>query len=485
MTAPVPTVPVAVPETNGHMANHADHRQPRTRDDHVLQEHPATDLGNARRLVAEHGRDLLWAPQLGAWLAWDGRRWAEDITGEADRRAKAVVDGLLEAANGLSDQERDQKVRHYLKSSGASRLRAMVDVAKTEPSMPITVDQLDRDPYLFNAQNCIIDLRSGERLPHDRKRLLTKIGSTSYDPDAKSPTWLRFIQSVFDDDTTLISFVQRFAGMCLTADVSEQLMVFAHGPGANGKSTLLNSLRSAVGSYGLQLDPRILTVTQHESHPTGLTDLLGARFVTTIETEAGRHLAEALVKQLTGGDPIRARRMRADYFEFMPTHKLWIAGNHLPRINGTDHGIWRRIVIVPFDVTFEGDRQDKSLPAELAAERPGILTWMVEGCLDWLRNGLRIPARVTTATAEYRRTEDHLGRFIATCCVEDAHALVTTRSLREEYERWCEMEGERPWSAQAVGRELSARGFDSAQVGVSRARSWLGIGLVAEAGEQI
>lgn len=448
-------------------------------------EQPATDLGNARRLVAEHGDDLLWAPQLGTWLAWNRHRWAEDVTGEAERRAKDVVDGLLQAANELAGKDRDEKLRHYLKSSSASRIRAMVDLAKTEPNMPVTVDQLDRDAFLFNAENGIVDLRSGDLLQHNRSRLLTKVSGTTYDPDATAPRWKQFVHEVFDGDTMLINFVQRFAGYSLTADVSEQSMVFAHGVGANGKSTFLNVLRAAVGNYGLQLDPRILMVTQHESHPTGLTDLLGARLVTTIETEAGRLLAEALVKQLTGGDPIRARRMRCDYFEFQPTHKLWLAGNHLPRISGTDHGIWRRIAVVPFDVTFEGEQQDKALPAKLAAETPGILAWMVQGCLEWQRNGLQVPDRVKAATAEYRSTEDHLGRFLSACCIVDDNVYVTTRSLRETYEQWCETEGERAWSAQAVGRELTARGFDSAQVGQSRARSWLGIGLLTEEGEQI
>jgi len=446
---------------------------------------PATDLGNARRLVSFHGADLRYAPQLGTWLCWDGRRWAEDVTGEAERRAKAVVDALFDEAGSFEGEKRSEQLKYYIKSSSAGRLRAMVELARTEPTVPVTVDQLDSEPFLLNVRNGLVDLRTGALLPHDRARLLTKLAGTSYAPTARAPTWSRFIDDIFNGDAELAGFVQRFAGMCLTADVSEQTMIFAHGVGANGKSTMLNALRAAAGGYGLQLDPRILTVAAHEAHPTGLTDLRGARLVTTIETEAGKQLAETLVKQLTGGDPIRARRMRADYFEFMPTHKLILAGNHLPRINGTDHGIWRRIAVVPFEVTFEGDRQDKHLPAKLAAESPGILRWMVEGCLEWQRSGLCVPGRVRAATADYRRTEDHLGRFIGSCCVVGDTFSVTSRALREVYEQWCEDEGERAWSAHAIGRELLARGFDSAQVGAARTRSWLGIGLLSEGGERL
>ncbi len=206
--------------------------------------------------------------------------------------------------------------------------------------------------------------------------------------------------------------------------------------------------------------------------------------VTTTETEAGKRLAEALVKSLTGGDPIRARRMRMDYFEFMPTHHIWLAGNHLPPIRGTDLGIWRRIALVPFDVTFEGERQDAELPDKLAAEARGILAWAIRGCIEWQREGLHIPERVKAATAQYRAAQDHVGRFLGECCIPDANAHISAKSLRENYEAWCTEQGEKPWSAKALGAELSDRGFSSSQMGASRTRSWRGLGLIAEGGER-
>ena len=221
----------------------------------------------------------------------------------------------------------------------------------------------------------------------------------------------------------------------------------------------------------------MLTVAAHEQHPTGLTDLRGARLVSTIETEAGRKLNEALVKRLTGGDPIRARRMHKDFYEFLPSHKLWFAGNHLPRIDGTDHGIWRRLALIPFHARFDNGQADKNLPAKLATEAPGILAWMVRGCLEWQQDGLQIPAAVKAATKEYRTTQDHVGRFLADACLVDEHATVTARALRAGYEAWCTEQGERPWTAQALGRELSSRGYD--RTGGGRAgHNWLGLDLV-------
>lgn len=441
---------------------------------------PLTELGIARRLVADLESEALYAPQLRTWYFYDGTRYAEDVTGEIDRRAKAVIDRLH--AEALFDHERrDELAKAWLKFQTASKIRAVIELAATEPGMPVTMDQFDADPWSLNVANGVVDLRTGALRPHDPAELHSKVVPFDYIPDAKAPTWMAFLDDVFNGDPDLISFVQRYAGYSLTGDVSEQLLLFGHGSGANGKSTMFGMLRQLAGDYGVQLDPSVLTASAHEAHPTGLTDLRGARLVTTTETEAGKRLAEALVKQLTGGDPIRARRMRADYFEFWPSHHIWLAGNHLPPIRGTDLGIWRRIALVPFDVTFEGERQDPHLPEKIAAEAEGILAWAIQGCMEWQRDGIRIPERVKAATAKYRTSQDHVGRFITECCIIDPNAYVTAKSLRECYENWCTEEGERPWSAKALGSELSDRGFDVALRGPasSRARTWLGIGLAA------
>lgn len=442
---------------------------------------PLTELGMARRLVAIHGNTIRHSPQYRTWLVWNGSQWAEDITGAVQRKTKDVIDRLHGQAR-FDPERREELTRAWLKFQSAARVRAIIELASTEPTIPVTVDQLDTDPWALNVANGIVDLRSGQLRPHDPTEMITKIVPIPYSAEVPCPIWERFLNEVFDGDAELIAFVQAFAGYSLTGDVREQLLIFAHGSGANGKSTMLGTLRRLAGDYGVQLDPTVLTAGQHDQHPTGLTDLRGARLVTTVETEANRRLAEALVKQLTGGDPIRARRMRGDYFEFWPTHTIWLAGNHLPAIRGTDLGIWRRIALVPFDVTFEGERQDPELPARLAAESAGILAWAVRGCLEWQRNGLKVPQRVQAATAQYRTSQDHLGRFLEECCVVNDTAYVTAKALRETYEEWCRSQGEKAWSAKAVGAELTDRGFDTGMVGRGndKARTWLGIGLAAD-----
>jgi putative DNA primase/helicase len=442
---------------------------------------PLTELGLARRLVNEGRSRFRYAPEVRAWYVYDGRRWAEDVTGEVHRAAKLVVDALHGEAR-FATERRDELVKAWLRHQTAAHIRAIVELAATEPGMPVMMSQLDTDPWALNCANGVVDLRTGELRKHDPAELHSKLVPIDYEPAATAPHWAQFLDEVFAGDAEIVTFVKRFAGHSLSADVREQLLVFAHGVGANGKSTMLGTLRRLAGDYGVQLDPSILTAGQHDQHPTGLTDLRGARMVTTIETDAGRRLAEALVKMLTGGDPIRARRMRCDYFEFWPTHHLWLAGNHLPAIRGTDLGIWRRIALVPFDVTFEGERQDPDLPAKLDEEAQGILAWAIEGCIEWQEHGLAVPERVKAATARYRTSQDHLGRFIEECCVVEETAYVTARSLRDEYLVWCERQGEKAWSAKAVGAELSDRGFDNGMTGRGneRARTWLGIGLAAQ-----
>jgi putative DNA primase/helicase len=437
---------------------------------------PHTDLGNARRLVADHGSELRFAPQLGQWLHWDGNRWAEDLTGEVHRRAKHTVDSFLTQIASTDGDERRRLVRHWMASQGAARLAAMVTLAATEPAVPVTIGELDGDPWALNVANGVVDLTTGRLHPHRPGDLHTKLAPVAYDETAACPRWDKFLGEVFDDDNELVAFMRRLVGYTLTGDVSEHVLPFAHGVGANGKSTFFGTVQRMLGDYAIQLDPHILMDSGHEQHPTGLTDLRGARLAATVETEAGRRLAEALVKQLTGGDRIRARRMRCDFFEFSPTHKLWVAGNHLPTIVGNDHAIWRRILLIPFTVTFDGDRCDKALPDRLAAEMPGILAWAVAGCLEWRRDGLGVPDAVRRTTGDYRTNEDHVGRFLDECCEVDPGARCSARELRDAYESWCAEVGERPWSAKALGQQLTTRGFDRAKLerGVW---SWIGLGV--------
>lgn len=452
--------------------------QPETDEDDGPIAQPYTDLGNARRLVATHGNDLRHAPQWGCWLTWDGHRWVEDHTGEVIRRAKAVVDSMLTEIATIGDSDgRKRLAAHWMKSQAAPRIEASARLATTEPSIPVTVDQLDADPWTLNTRSGVLDLRTGQLQAAERRQLVTKLAPVTLEADAECPTWEWFLDWAMCGDRELVGFVQRAVGYSLTGTVGEQCLFFCHGHGDNGKSTFLNVLQRLLGEYAAAAEPDLLLATTHERHPAGMADLLGRRLVVVQEVDEGRRLAEATVKQLTGGDTIKARRMRENFFDFRPTHKLWMAANHRPQVRGTDHAIWRRIRMVPFLAQIAEADKDAALPERLERELPGILQWALRGLQDWRQGGLRPPASVAAATAEYRTEQDHIGRFVEECCQLDAEMCVTAKDLRATYERWCAENGERPWSARAMGPQLVERGCERFQEGHEKAWTWVGITL--------
>lgn len=441
---------------------------------------PFTDLGNARRLVTSWGAEIRHAPQLGTWLTWDGNRWAEDITGEVHRKAKATVDALeTQLAVTPGDEDRKKLFGHWMRSQSSPRLAAMVEVARTEPAIPVRVSELDADPWALNTRGGVIDLRSGEVAGHDRRALVTRLAPVAFDPAAGCPTWDWFVHWAMQGDEELVAFLRRAVGYSLTGLVDEQCLFFCHGQGANGKSTLLGVLERLMGDYAIAAEPDLLIASNHERHPTGIADLLGRRLAIVQEVEEGRRLAEATVKQLTGGDMIRARRMRQDFFEFAPTHKLWMAANHRPNVRGTDHAIWRRIHLIPFEATVTDP--DPRLVDKLVKELPGILNWALAGLAEWRSAGLRLPDKVRSATAEYRAEEDHVGRFIAECCEVGRGFSVPVTELRQAYEHWCSETGESAWSATALGKNLTDRGNDVGHSPDRRTRLRHGLRLVDSA----
>lgn len=453
-----------------------------TDDDHdeTPRRYDLTDLGNARRLVDQHGTDLRYIPELGAWYRWEGTRWREDITGEVHRRAKQTVEAIFtEAVTIRDDTGRKRLVKHYFASQSAPRLAAMVNVASTEPGIPLRIEQLDCNPWALNVANGIVDLRTSELHPHDRTAHHTKLAPVTYDPAATCPVFDRFLLQIFDGDLELIAFVQRLAGYSLTGIIREQLLPFLHGSGSNGKSTLLKALLGIMGDYAAPAPPELLVAKHGTEHPTGLADLIGRRLVVALEVDEGRRLAEALVKQLTGGDAIKARRMRQDFFEFTPTHKIWLAANHKPQVRGTDHAMWRRIKLIPFTVTIADEDQDHELDDKLAAERPGILNWALRGTSDWLANGIGTHSKVAAATAEYRTAEDVLGTFIEERCdTSTPTEFASATELYDAYKEWCQDTGERALTQRALAPRWRDHGLETFKG--PRGRSfWLGIRVTA------
>ena len=435
-----------------------------------------TDVGNANRLIRSHGCRFRYVHAWGSWLAWDGRRWKRDTKGEVVEAAKDVARALWAEVPGAGEDVRKALVRWAGQSESANRIEAMVKLARSSPGVAVEPAELDADPWLLNVANGTIDLRTGGLRDHRPEEMLTKLAPVTYRPGAPCPTWLAFIERVLPDPEVR-AFLQEVVGYALAAICTEHVLVFGYGVGANGKTTMLQTLLAVFGDYGRQAEPDLL-MARREAHPTGMADLMGARLVVSTEVDEGRRLAEATVKQLTGADRLKARFMRQDFFEFEPSHTLFLAANHRPVVTGTDHAIWRRLRLLPFTVTIAPEDQDHYLVDKLRAEMPGILAWAVEGCLRWQKSGLSMPEAVMVATEDYRAEMDVLGAFLDECCVVSEVAYVSSADLYRSYEDWCQANGERALSLRRLGPALVERGFERRKHGAGRRWHWFGFGLL-------
>lgn len=431
------------------------------------EQHIATDVANARR-IAEHFGDVLAYTSAG-WLCWDGKRWALD---DVQTTGKAVGLGALilhEAAEALKcsavepDPARrkqgaalaEELAKWSRQTESAHRIEAALSLARSKLQRP--VEDFDGDPFLLNVQNGVLDLRTGKLLPHDPALRLTKLAGCAFDPAAECLTWLRFLDDVFMGDMELVAFMQRLCGYFLTGSTRDHVLPIGHGTGTNGKTTLMRTLEAVLGEYARPA-PAGMFEARHDGRDDQHVALLwGLRLVVGHETERGSELREGFIKQATGGDVLSGRRLYGEPFDFAPTHKLMLATNHRPRVRGTDLGIWRRILLVPFEARFtaEAGNLDPDMLDKLLAELPGILSWALDGCVEWQRLGLNPPAKVRVATDEYRKSEDLVQQFVDERCELDDAAATPSREVYGAFTAWCEGQGiKRPINQRSVTEEL-------------------------------
>lgn len=422
---------------------------------------PLTDLGNAERFARDNGDGLRYVPEWRKWLAWNGSYWQVDTANIAVMQsAKETARGIYSEASKTPDTGRQASLaKHARESQSHSRLNAMIGLAASEEPFPISQGSLDSDPRLLNTASGTVELDTGTLRDHRREDLLTK--SASNECGGTSEEWQRFLNTIFADDTDLIGFIQRLIGCALIGEQREHLLPVFYGSGANGKSVFINAIMHALGDYAGSAAPGLFMASRNERHSTELADLFGLRLVVLAETRDGAKLDECLVKSLTGGDMIKARRMREDFWEFKPSHLPVIVSNHRPVVRGTDHGIWRRLRLVPFNVTIPTEQQDNNLTNRLQREAPAILQWLVEGCLEWHRNGLDEPDSVRLATQEYRAESDVLGRWFEECGVKLTGLNETTKAshLLQSYNDWAEKVHEPSRNPRWLSKQLEEKGL--------------------------
>jgi putative DNA primase/helicase len=455
---------------------------------------PTTDMGNGERLIRYFGHLIRYSQAIG-WLYYDGKKWQHgDLpVRELGKLTVRLIYG--EAIAAESQERREALSKHAVRSEASRAIDAMLRQASSDPRITIHPSALDSDPWLFNCDNGIIDLRTGELLPHSPGHLLSKISPVAYDPSAAAPTWERFIHEIFEGSAGVSSYIRRVAGYAMTGLTTEQVWFVLWGVGSNGKSTLLSLLYATFGDYAQNTTTDMFLMRRGDTPTNDLARLVGARFVSASESGEGRRLDEARIKQLTGGDPITCRFLHREFFDFVPALKLLFGANHKPRISGTDYAIWRRVRLIPFLHTWYGPnergepKRDNSLKTRLLVELPGILAWAVRGCLEWQREGLADPPAVLAATEEYRDDSDVVGNFLEDCCetlngisgMSEEDVLiqgwsVTSSDLYRAYTTWCESEGEKPQTQRWFAPKLEERGFVSKR-GTGGTRSWWGLKL--------
>lgn len=404
--------------------------------------------------------NLRFTAKWGQWFIFDGARWKMDETRGVFSYARIVC----------RDASREANAQKAAKAIASSKTRsAVVSMASDDRRHAATVDQWDLDPWLLNTPAGTVDLRTGTTRKHDPKDYMTKVTAVSPDASCPTPLFSKFLERVTRSNEDYKSYLQRVAGYSLTGLTDEHAMFFFHGGGGNGKGVFMGTIMDIMGDYHHTAPIETFTDTKNERHSTELAMLRGARLVTATETEDGRNWAESKIKQLTGGDKITARFMRQDFFEFVPQFKLMISGNNKPGLKSVDDAIRRRFNLLPFTVKITDEEKDPELRQKLKAEWPGILAWMIEGCLEWQERGLLPPAVVTSATDEYLNEQDAIGKWVDQCCdTGDVNAFSTLSDLFSEFDTWAESLRERRTNSLRFGDRLEAMGFPREKVGGKR-----------------
>ncbi len=412
-------------------------------DDSTAFSDDALALGVAQA----HGKELRFVAPWARWLRWHEGRWAFDERLHTFDVVRKICRAAARGAN-------EHGLRRTLAS--AKTVAAVERLARSDQRLAATVDQWDADPWKLNTPDGVIDLRTGNLAPANPLDYMTKI--TAAAPGGACPLWRMFIARI-TGDTELAAFLQRMLGYSLTGTTQDQCLFFLYGTGANGKSVLLSTVSSILADYHTTAPIETFTASSTERHPTELAGLRGARLVTSVETQEGRKWDETKVKLLTGGDKVSARFMRQDFFEFVPQFKLIIAGNHKPALRTVDEAIRRRFHLVPFGVTIPPAERDPHLTEKLKAEWPGILKWMIDGCLTWQRDGLNPPAAVRNATAAYLESEDAIASWLSDCCIRDPQAWEGSGTLFDSWHDWASKAGETIGTQKAFAENLTNRGF--------------------------
>jgi P4 family phage/plasmid primase-like protien len=418
---------------------------------------PYSEDALALRFTEQQGENWRYVTAWERWMHWDGNVWRHDETAKINDEIRKVC---RDAAN--ESLHRTTAVR----IGKAGTVRAVEMLMRTDPRHATPVDQWDANPMLINTPSGVYNLVTGECMPAKREFYCTKITKGSRKGSLRR--WKKFLNDFTGGDKAYQKYLQVLCGYLLTGLTKEHKVHFCYGTGANGKSVFINTFSGMLGEYACPAPIEMFTVTRNERHPTDLASLHGARLVTVTETEAGSRWDETKIKLLTGGDRIAARFMHQNYWYFTPQFKLLISGNNQPALRSVDFAMKRRMVVLPFEITFQAEEQDLDLATKLQEDWSAILLWAIEGCLEWQRLGLKMPPAIMRATGEYMEEQDTVGRWIADRIVEDPNAKTSPTDLFEDFRRWADRKRVRYCGIAEFSQNLAGRDFQRIKSGGSR-----------------
>lgn len=422
------------------------------------------DTGNADRFIDRYGELYKYSYTKKNFYVYDGAKWREDTAGSIRTLIDKLVEDLKNEKLVVPDDlkgEEEEKIQSEFakfrkKTRGTTAKKNIVDELKHR--RPIQQDEFDKDDMLLNILDGYLNLTSGEHKKHDIKKMFSLQANTEYSEKMEPTVWLSFLDDIFAGDKDVIKFIQKALGYSLTGSIREQVMFILHGKGRNGKSIFVETISEILGDYSSNIQADSLMVKQNKGAANSdIARLNNVRFVTSSEPNEGFRFDEGLVKQLTGGDKITARFLYGTEFEYTPNFKIWISTNHKPIIRGTDDGIWRRLMLIPFDVKIPDYKVDKDLKYKLLRESPAILNWMVEGTYLWMKEGLTIPEKIANASKDYRTEMDVLEHFIEDTCRRNENSTANAKELFEAYKKWADESGEYKMNKNQFGKKMKEK----------------------------
>ena len=397
------------------------------------------DTGNADRFIDRYGNLYKYSYIANKFYIYDGMKWKIDDKGSIrkliDEMIESIKDEKIIHGDDVTEEEAREFFQKYYKKTRGTQAKKNI-MNELMHRRPATPDDFDRDDMLINVANGYIDLTSRELYKHDINKMFSQITNTDYTEKMQPAVWLDFLNDIFAGDQEVIRYIQKALGYSLTGSTREQIMFILFGKGRNGKSIFVEVISEILGDYSNNMQAKSLMVKKNDNVNTDIARLSKARFVTSSEPNEGFRFDEGLIKQLTGGDKVTARFLYAEEFEYTPKFKIWVSTNHKPIIRGTDDGIWRRLVLIPFDVQIPEEKVDKDLKYKLLREAPAILNWMAEGAYMWMQEGLAMPEKLKEAVQKYRNEMDTLGQFIEDCCKVDKNSSEKVSNLHQAYKTW-------------------------------------------------